>query len=72
MRWSATRRGFVKAAGGKVLGWVRYPFPGTTDFSSFLVQAQACGAKVHRPGQCRRRYHQLIKQAAEFGITGRR
>ena len=38
--------GFVKAAGGKVLGAAPYPFPGTTDFSSFLVQAQSSGAKV--------------------------
>jgi branched-chain amino acid transport system substrate-binding protein len=30
----------VKAAGGKVLGKVRHPFPGQ-DFSSFLLQAQA-------------------------------
>jgi branched-chain amino acid transport system substrate-binding protein len=37
---------FVKAAGGKVLGAATYPFPDTTDFSSFLVQAQASGAKV--------------------------
>ena len=29
---------FVKAAGGKVLGSVRTPFPGTTDFSSFLCR----------------------------------
>ena len=36
----------VKAAGGKVLGSQAYPFPATTDFSSFLVQAQASGAKV--------------------------
>jgi len=37
---------FVKAAGGKVNGAVRYPFPATSDFSSFLVQAQASRAKV--------------------------
>ena len=37
---------FVQQAGGKVLGSVLYPFPSTTDFSSFLVQAQASGAKV--------------------------
>ena len=49
---------FVKAAGGKVMGSVRYPFPATTDFSSFLVQAQASRREDHRPGQCRRRYHQ--------------
>ena len=41
MRWSATPPNFVQAAGGKVLGAVRYPFPATTDFSSFLLQAQA-------------------------------
>ncbi len=37
---------FVTAAGGKVLGAARAPFPGTTDVSSFLVQAKASGAKV--------------------------
>ncbi len=35
----------VKAAGGKVLGSAPYPFPGTTDFSSFLVQAQVVAAQ---------------------------
>src|ERR1700757_2406160 len=33
--------GFITAAGGKVLGASPYPFPGTSDFSSFLVQAQS-------------------------------
>jgi branched-chain amino acid transport system substrate-binding protein len=37
---------FVTEAGGKVLGSAAYPFPGTTDFASFLVQAQSSGAKV--------------------------
>ncbi|MEA2772509.1 MAG: branched-chain amino acid transport system substrate-binding protein, partial [Acetobacteraceae bacterium] len=37
---------FVTAAGGKVLGEALAPFPGTTDFSSHLVQAKASGAKV--------------------------
>src|SRR3984885_10052482 len=32
--------GFVLAAGGQVKGAALYPFPGTSDFSSFLVQAQ--------------------------------
>ena len=32
-------------SGGKVLGKVRHPFPGT-DFSSFLLQAKASGAKI--------------------------
>src|SRR3546814_17028840 len=35
----------VEAAGGKVLGAVRHPLS-TSDFSSFLLQAQASGAKV--------------------------
>ena len=33
-------------------------FPGS-DFSSFLLQAQASKAKIDRPGQRRRRHHQL-------------
>ena len=37
---------FVTDAGGKVLGRALAPFPGTTDFSAFLVQAKASGAKV--------------------------
>ncbi|MBV8093012.1 MAG: ABC transporter substrate-binding protein [Acetobacteraceae bacterium] len=37
-------RRFVQDAGGRVLGSVTYPFPATTDFSSFLIQAQASGA----------------------------
>jgi hypothetical protein len=35
----------VLKSGGKVLGKVRHPFPGT-DFSSFLLQAKASGAKI--------------------------
>jgi branched-chain amino acid transport system substrate-binding protein len=37
---------FVEAEGGKVLGAQVYPFPETTDFSAFLVKAQASGAKI--------------------------
>jgi branched-chain amino acid transport system substrate-binding protein len=36
----------VTAGGGKVQGAVYYPSPGTVDFSSYLLQAQASGAKV--------------------------
>jgi branched-chain amino acid transport system substrate-binding protein len=66
---STTR--FVAAAGGKVLGSVAYPFPGTTDFSSFLLQAQASGAKVL--GLCNAGADTVnsIKQAKEFGLTMR-
>ena len=62
---------FVTAAGGKVLGSAAYPFPGTSDFSSFLLQAQASGAKVL--GLCNAGADTVnsIKQAKEFGLTMR-
>lgn len=59
---------FVTAAGGKVLGAARAPFPGTTDFSSFLVQAKASGAKVIGLANGGGDTINCIKQAAEFGI----
>ncbi|MBP0462987.1 ABC transporter substrate-binding protein [Roseomonas sp. PWR1] len=62
---------FVRAAGGRVLGQVRTPFPGTTDFSSFLVQAQASRAKVIGLANAGGDTINSIKQAAEFGITRR-
>lgn len=59
---------FVTAAGGTIKGSVAYPFPGTTDFSSFLLQAQSSGAKVL--GLCNAGGDTVnsIKQAKEFGI----
>jgi branched-chain amino acid transport system substrate-binding protein len=62
---------FVRQAGGRVLGSVRTPFPGTTDFSSFLVQAQASRAKVIGLANAGGDTINSIKQAAEFGITRR-
>jgi branched-chain amino acid transport system substrate-binding protein len=61
--------GFVTSAGGKVLGASAYPFPGTTDFSSFLLQAQASGAKVVGLANAGLDTVNSIKQAKEFGIT---
>ncbi len=61
--------GFITAAGGKVLGSVATPFPGTTDFSSFLLQAQASGAKVVGLSNAGVDTINCIKQAREFGIT---
>jgi branched-chain amino acid transport system substrate-binding protein len=58
----------VKANGGKVLGAVRTPFPGT-DFSSFLLQAQASKAKIIGLANAGGDTINSIKQAAEFGIT---
>ena len=60
---------FVKAAGGKILGSAPYPFPGTTDFSSFLVQAQASGAKVLGLANAGADTVNSIKQANEFGLN---
>lgn len=57
----------VKAGGGKVLGQVRHPFPGT-DFSSYLVAAQASGAKVIGLANAGTDTTNSIKQAVEFGI----
>ena len=59
---------FVKDAGGQVLGTVYYPFPGTTDFSSFLVQGQASGADVIGLLNAGGDFVNCIKQAHEFGI----
>jgi branched-chain amino acid transport system substrate-binding protein len=58
----------VEAAGGTVMGSVRHPFPGT-DFSSFLLQAQASGADVIGLANAGGDTVNSIKQAAEFGIT---
>jgi branched-chain amino acid transport system substrate-binding protein len=59
---------FVKAQGGQVLGAVRHPLA-TTDYSSFLLQAQASGAKVIGLANAGLDTSNSIKQAAEFGIV---
>jgi len=59
----------VTSVGGKVLGQVSHPFPDTTDFSTFLVQAQASGAKVIGLANSGENTVNCVKQAAEFGIT---
>lgn len=59
---------FVKSKGGEVLGSVRHPLA-TNDFSSFLLQAQASGAKVIGLANAGADTQNAIKQAAEFGIV---
>ncbi|ANN55891.1 ABC transporter permease [Mesorhizobium sp. 131-3-5] len=59
---------FVESHGGKVLGEVRYPL-GSTDYSSFLLQAQSSGAKVIGLANAGLDTSNSIKQAAEFGIV---
>ena len=58
----------VKASGGKVLGGVRHPL-NTSDFSSFLLQAQASKAKVIGLANAGGDTITSIKQASEFGLT---
>src|SRR3989440_5860375 len=58
----------VTKTGGKVLGSVRHPL-NTSDFSSFLLQAQASKAKVIGLANAGGDTVNAIKQAAEFGIS---
>ncbi|MDP2822416.1 MAG: ABC transporter substrate-binding protein [Sulfuritalea sp.] len=58
----------VKASGGKVLGAVRHPL-NASDFSSFLLQAQASKAKVIGLANAGGDTINSIKAANEFGIT---
>ena len=59
---------FVKAQGGRVVGGARYPFPATTDFSAFLVQAQSSRAKVLGLANASTDTVNCIKGAREFGL----
>ena len=58
----------VKANGGQVLGAVRHPL-GTSDYASFLLQAQASGADVIGLATPGGDLSNLVKQANEFGVT---
>jgi branched-chain amino acid transport system substrate-binding protein len=58
----------VKKAGGQVLGAVRHPL-NTSDFSSFLLQAQSSGAKIVALANAGGDTITSIKQASEFGLT---
>lgn len=57
----------VEASGGKVLGAVYAPL-GTSDFSSFLLQAQSSKAKIIGLANAGSDTTNAIKQAEEFGI----
>jgi branched-chain amino acid transport system substrate-binding protein len=58
----------VTKAGGKVVGSVKHPM-NTSDFSSFLLTAQASKAKVVALANAGSDMINAIKQASEFGIT---
>jgi len=59
---------FIEQGGGQVLGSVLAPFP-NQDFSSFLLQAQASGAKIIGLANAGGDTINSVKQAAEFGIV---
>jgi branched-chain amino acid transport system substrate-binding protein len=59
----------VQAAGGEVLGAAAYPFPGTTDFSAYIVQAQSSGADVLAFANAGGDFVNCVKQAHEFGLV---
>lgn len=58
----------LKRLGGSVAGDVEHPL-GTTDFSSYLLQAQSSGAKVIAFGDTGTDFVNAIKQANEFGAN---
>jgi branched-chain amino acid transport system substrate-binding protein len=57
----------VVAAGGKVLGSVRHPF-GTSDMSSFLLQAQAAKPDIVGLANAGADFRNAVAQADEFGV----
>jgi len=62
----ATR--FIKEAGGTVVGGIHHP-TGTTDFASFLLQAQSSNANVIALANAGADAVTCLKQAGEFGIA---
>jgi branched-chain amino acid transport system substrate-binding protein len=66
LQTEATR--FIEAAGGKVVGSVKHPL-GATDFSSYLLQAQASKAQAIVVLNAGLDQSNALKQAAEYRIT---
>ncbi|MBX9699163.1 MAG: ABC transporter substrate-binding protein [Acetobacteraceae bacterium] len=62
----------VRAGGGEVVGSSVYPFPATTDFSSFLVSAAATRPDVIALCNAGTDMINCVKQGQEFGLAGRR
>ncbi len=67
---AANTRDAVVTGGGTVLGEVKHPL-GTADFSSYLLQAQSSGANVLALANAGGDTVNAIKQANEFGLTGK-
>ncbi|WP_439409095.1 ABC transporter substrate-binding protein [Bradyrhizobium sp. DASA03076] len=66
--WQADTTNFIKADGGKVVGSVLHPL-NSSDFSSFLLTAQASDAKVIALANSGSDFANAMKQAQEFGLT---
>ncbi len=60
----------VTEVGAKVVGTVTYAFPGTSDFSSMLLEARSSGAKVICFANAGEDLTNSLKQAGEFGYGG--
>lgn len=58
----------IESSGGEVVGSVRAPL-GTTDFSSYVLQAQASGADVVGLANAGADFVNALKTSAEFGLT---
>lgn len=67
---AATAQDMLTAAGGKVLGSIAHPL-GATDYSSYLLQAQASGAKFILLTAGGTDLINALKQVREFGIVSR-
>jgi branched-chain amino acid transport system substrate-binding protein len=66
--WQADTTNFITAGGGKVIGSVLHPL-NSSDFSSFLLTAQASGAKAIALANSGADFGNAIKQAQEFGLS---
>ncbi len=64
----ADTRAVIEKNGGKVLGSVKHPL-NSSDFSSFLLQAQSSKAKIIGLANACGDTTNAVKQAAEFGIV---
>lgn len=69
-QWQADATAFITSAGGKIVGSALHPL-NATDFASQLLQAQTSGAKVIGIANSGSDLSNVIKQAKEFGITGK-
>ncbi|WP_447556287.1 ABC transporter substrate-binding protein [Vreelandella sp. EE22] len=58
----------VEDSGGEIVGGVRHPFP-TSDFSSYILQAQGSGAKIVGLANAGADTVNAITTASQFGIT---